>query len=108
MGWDEYITLGAEHAKPNAKPEVSPKEVEEFRDHCVYIRSLYTFLIRIWKDSDGGERKMMGAISPLFFEDIGKMLSLDIAIAACRVTDPADAGRGRQNFTVELFTNSLE
>lgn len=48
----------------------------------------------------------MGAISPLFFEDIGKMLSLDIAIAACRVTDPADAGRGRQNFTVELFTNS--
>ncbi|MGA9005482.1 MAG: hypothetical protein WB495_00910 [Xanthobacteraceae bacterium] len=86
---------------------MSPKEVEEFRDHCVYIRSLYTFLIRIWKDSDGGERKMMGAISPLFFEDIGKMLSLDIAIAACRVTDPADAGRGRQNFTVELFTNSF-
>ena len=64
-------------------------------------------MIRIWKDSDGDERKLMEAISPLFFEDIGKVLGDYTVIAACRVADPADAGRGRQNFTVELFTNSF-
>lgn len=92
-------------AKP--KPNVSSKEVAEFRDHCVYIRSVYTLMMRIWRDSNDGERKMMEAISPLFFEDIGKVLGDFIVIAACRITDPVDAGRGRQNFTVELFTNSF-
>jgi hypothetical protein len=112
-GWDEYITLGSRGAMPSGesdakpKPEVSPKEIEEFRDHCVYIRSVYTLMMRIWRDSDDGERKMMEAISPLFFEDIGKVLNDYMVIAACRVTDPVDAGRGRQNFTAELFTNSF-
>jgi len=54
------------------KPQVSSKEVAEFRDHCVYIRSVYTLMMRIWKDSNEDERKMMEGISPLFFEDIGK------------------------------------
>ena len=33
-------------AKP--KPKVSSKEVAEFRDHCVYIRSVHTLMMRIW------------------------------------------------------------
>jgi hypothetical protein len=64
-------------------------------------------MTRIWKDSNADERKMMEAICPLFFEDIGKVLRDFVVIAACRVTDPADAGRGRQNFTVELFADSF-
>ena len=113
-GWEEYITLASEQArpsggnnKPSPKPAVSPKEVEEFRDHCVYIRSVFNFLARIWQDSNHGERKMMEAISPPFFEDIGKVLIEYVVIAACRITDPVDAGRGRQNFTVELFASSF-
>ena len=112
-GWDEFITRGSEDSIPSGlsdatpRPEVSPREVEEFSDHCVYIRSVYTLMVRIWRDSDEGERKMMEAISPLFFEDIGNVLRDYIVIAACRITDPVDAGRGRQNFTVELFRNSF-
>jgi hypothetical protein len=87
--------------------EVSEKEVEDFSEHCVYIRSVYTLMTRIWRDSDADERKTMEAIAPLFFEDIGKVLGEFLVIAACRITDPMDAGRGRQNFTVELFTNSF-
>jgi hypothetical protein len=49
----------------------------------------------------------MEAIAPLFFEDIGKVLGDFIVIVACRITDQADAGRGRQNFTAELFVNSF-
>jgi hypothetical protein len=36
--WDEFITRGSQDTMPSG--EVSPKEVEEFRDHCVYIRSV--------------------------------------------------------------------
>lgn len=98
-------TSSGNEAKP--KPKVSPKEVEEFRDHCVYIRSVYLFMARIWRDSNGDERKMMEAIAPLFFEDVGKVLREYLVIGACRITDAEDAGRGRQNFTVELFANSF-
>jgi hypothetical protein len=111
-GWDEYITCGSEDLMPSGsdatpKPEVSSGEVKEFSEHCVYIRSVYTLMMRIWTDSDERERKMMEAISPLFFEDIAKVLRDYIVIAACRITDPVDAGRGRQNFTAELFRNSF-
>jgi hypothetical protein len=88
-------------------PKVSPKEVEEFRDHCVYIRSVFTFMTRIWKDSTPDERKTMEAIAQTFFSDIGMVLGEFLIIAACRITDRADAGGGRQNFTVELFANSF-
>ena len=103
--------LAAEAASAPGKkepaPNVSQKEVRDFTDHCVYIRSVYTFMTRIWKDSDADERKTMEAIAPLFFEDIGKVLGDFLVIAACRVTDPADAGGGKQNFSVELFANSF-
>src|SRR5690348_13831245 len=72
-GWDEFITCGSEDAvrsdqrNEKPKPTVSPNEIEEFRDHCVYIRSVYTLMMRIWRGSDDSERKMMDAISPLFF-----------------------------------------
>jgi hypothetical protein len=113
-GWDEFITSGFDgqsiprETESKPKWKVSAKEIEEFRDHCVHIRSVYTLLMRIWRNSDDGERNMMEAISPLFFQDVGKVLCFYMVIAACRVTDPADAGRGRQNFSVELFTNSFQ
>jgi hypothetical protein len=111
--WRDVVrtALDAAKATPSsdggAKPKMSPKEVGEFRDHCVYIRSVYTFMTRIWKDSDAAERKIMEAVAPLFFEDIGKVLGEFLVIAACRITDPADAGRGRQNFTAQLFVSSF-
>jgi hypothetical protein len=64
-------------------------------------------MIRIWRDSDDSERKVMEAIAPLFFEDIGKVLSEFLVIAACRITDPATDRGGNQNFTMELFANSF-
>src|SRR4029077_391432 len=104
---DAADATGSGDGKAESGPKVSPKEVEEFRGHCVYIRSVFTFLTRIWRDSDAVERKMMEAIAESFFEDIGKVLGDFVIIAACRITDAADAGRGRQNFTVELFANSF-
>jgi hypothetical protein len=90
-----------------ADPKVSAKEVEEFSAHCVYIRSVYTFMMRIWRDSDDVEREVMEAIAPLFFEDMGKVLSEFLVIAACRITDAASDRHGNQNFTLELFANSF-
>jgi AbiU2 len=92
---------------PASSSNVSRMEVEEFSAHCVYIRSVYTLMMRIWRDSDDGERKVMEAVAPLFFEDMGKVLSEFLVIAACRITDPVNDRRGNQNFTLELFTNSF-
>jgi len=111
--WKEVIRAAfdaADTASPPGAataPSVSPKEVEEFSAHCVYIRSVYTFMMRIWRDSDDAERKVMEAVAPLFFEDMGKVLSEFLVIAGCRITDPASDRRGNQNFTLELFTNSF-
>jgi hypothetical protein len=97
----------AGNGKAEPKPKVSPKEVAEFRDHCVYIRSVYTFLTRIWRDSNEAERKTMEAVAMTFFTDVGMVLREYVIIAAGRITDNEDAGQGRQNFTVELFANSF-
>jgi hypothetical protein len=111
--WKEVIRTAFDVADAASPPgaaaasNVSQKEVEEFSAHCVYIRSVYTFMMRIWRDSDEGERKVMEAIAPLFFEDMGKVLSEFLVIAACRITDPASDRRGNQNFTLELFINSF-
>jgi hypothetical protein len=111
--WREVICAALDAADrtpslaPRATPPVSHKEVEEFSGHCVFIRSVYLFMTRIWRDSNDSDRRMMEAIAPLFFEDIGKVLTEFLVIAACRITDPANDHRGNQNFTVELFQNSF-
>ncbi len=61
--WDGFPT---DPPKPSLPPKISPKEVEEFRDHCVYIRSIYSFLTRIWRGSDADERNMMEANRSVF------------------------------------------
>jgi hypothetical protein len=110
--WREVIRAALEGADAASSAKAMPtavshKEVQEFSRHCVYIRSVYSFMLRIWRDSDDGERKVMEAIAPLFFEDIGKVLSEFLVIAACRITDPASDRRGNHNFTVELFAKSF-
>jgi hypothetical protein len=86
---------------------VSHKEVRDFSDHCVFIRSVYLSTMRIWRDSDTGERKLMEAIAPSIFADLAQVLSEYLIIAACRITDPAKDGRSNENLTVEMFVNSF-
>ena len=111
--WKEVIrtALDAADAKAAAKDApptaVSQEEVQKFSDHCVYIRSVWVLMMRIWRDSNDNERKLMEGAAPLFFSDVGQFLVEMMIIAACRITDPANAGGGRENFTVELFANSF-
>lgn len=92
-------------AKQTSK--VSLKEVQEFSEHCVYIRSVFLFATRILRNSDESERKILDAIAPRFFDDIGKVFAEFVVNAACRITDSAFDRRGNENFTVELFLNSV-
>jgi hypothetical protein len=85
---------------------VSKEEIQKFSEHCVYVRSVWILMMRIWRDSDEDERKLMEDIAPLFFADIGQALTEIMIIAACRITDPVNSG-SRENFTVELFVNSF-
>ena len=86
---------------------MSKEEVQKFSEHCVYIRSVWILIMRIWRDSDESERKLMEGVAPLFFADIGQALTEMMIIATCRITDSANSGGSRENFTVELFANSF-
>jgi hypothetical protein len=57
----------ASSSKGGSTPKILPKEVDKFSAHCVYIRSVYTLTMRIWRDSDDRKRKTMEAAAPLFF-----------------------------------------
>ncbi|OSI32778.1 hypothetical protein [Bradyrhizobium canariense] len=48
-------------------------EVTEFSGHCVYIRTMFTLTVRIWRNSDD-ERALMEKASPSFFLDMGQVL----------------------------------
>lgn len=110
--WQDVIrtAFAAVDSKParGAIPRPTVDEVKTFSEHCVYIRSVFRFMLRIWRDSNNGERELMEATAPLFFEDMGKVLGEFAVIAACRITDPATDRQGNQNFTIELFINGFE
>jgi AbiU2 len=101
MGTEQQVKAGT------AAPSVTKKDVEDFSGHCVLIRSVWLFTMRIWRDSYEQERKTMEAIAPSIFEDLAQVLREYLIIAACRVTDAANDGRKNENFTVEMFVNSF-
>lgn len=98
---------GAKSPDAATATEVSAKEVEEFSAHCVYIRSVYTFAVRIFKDIDEAEAKAMEAIAPVSYKNMSMVLSEFLVNATCRITEPAADRSGNANFTLELFVNSF-
>lgn len=86
---------------------ITKEDVANFSGHCVLIRSVWLFTMRIWRDSDESERKRMEAIAPSIFADLGQVLKEYLIIAACRITDPAADGRKNENFTVEMLVNGF-
>jgi hypothetical protein len=76
---------GKSQAKRLAGQRASKQEVTDFANHCVYIRSVYLFMLRIWRDSSEDERKSMKGVAQLFFQDMTQVLSEYMIIAACRV-----------------------
>ncbi|WP_315718127.1 MULTISPECIES: hypothetical protein [unclassified Bradyrhizobium] len=108
--WREVVraALDAADAARPTKPStpVSKEEIQTFSEHCVYIRSVWVLMMRIWRDSTQDERNLMESIAPTFFADVGQTLTEMMIIAACRITDRATSG-GNENFTVELFANSF-
>src|SRR5262249_38621072 len=52
-------------------------------------------------------RKLMEAVAPTFFEDIGEVLSEFLVNCACRITERATDAQGNENLSVELFVESF-
>jgi hypothetical protein len=71
--WKDVIRTAldaADAASASTKAPLTPvskEEVQKFSEHCVYIRSVWVLMMRIWRDSDENERKLMEGIAPLFF-----------------------------------------
>lgn len=84
---------------------VSHKDVEVFSNGCALSRSIYRFMVRLFKDSNPTERAAMLAVAPLFFPNLSQVFQEYVVLAACRITDAAKSGDGKENFTVEFFVN---
>ncbi len=110
---DVAAAAAADRAKAGKSPGaaaatgVSAKEVEEFSAHCVYIRSVYTFAVRVFKDIDEAEAEAMEAVAPVSYKNMSMVLSEFLVNAACRITEPAADRFGNENLTLQLFVNSF-
>ena len=90
-----------------AEVEVSNNDIEDFSDHCVFIRSVWTIATRIWRDGGAQERQLWEKVAPSVYADLGQVLAEYMTLAASRITDPAVDGRKNVNFTVEMFVNAF-
>ncbi|KRP89238.1 hypothetical protein AOQ73_26835 [Bradyrhizobium pachyrhizi] len=81
-------------------------DVNDFSSHCAYIRTVYTFAMRIWRDSSDSERKLMEAISLSFFLDMGQVLAEYVVLSACRITDPANGHRADRRGAIHVYGHS--
>ncbi len=95
----------ADAAKPVARP-ATRREMEHFFAHCAFIRSVFVFSARVWRDSSERDQKIMDERSPTFARDIGDALAEYVILSACRVTDPAVDPRGNENLTVETIVKT--
>ncbi len=97
----------AAKVQPPKLHKATNEEITTFSMHCVYIRSVYTLMLRIWRDSNDEERKLMEALSPSFFEDVGQVLGEFLVNAACRISERALDSMGNENLTLELFLENF-
>jgi AbiU2 len=109
--WREVVRTALEAADPPAAAKqadpVTNKEIQQFSEHCVYIRSVYLFTLRLLRDCNDQEIATMKAVAPSIFDDLAQILGEYLVIAACRVTDLALDVRKNESFTVELFVNDF-
>jgi hypothetical protein len=86
---------------------VSRDEIELFAEHCVYIRSVFEYNVRMFAEGTEAEFAAMQAVAPRFFEDLAQVFNDSAIVSACRVTDPWSDKFGNKNFTIGYFTNIL-
>ena len=86
---------------------VSRDEIRLFADHCVYIRSVFEYYVRIFAEGTKAEYAAMEAVAPRFFEDLALVFNESAILSACRVTEPWIDKFGNENLTVDYFTNIL-
>jgi hypothetical protein len=78
--WKEVIRTALDAADAASAPKKEPPpvtkgDVQKFSEHCVYIRSVYTFALRLFRDSSEAERAAMEATAGTFFKNMSMVLS---------------------------------
>ncbi|WP_454642130.1 AbiU2 domain-containing protein [Bradyrhizobium liaoningense] len=87
---------------------VSSDEIRLFADHCAYIRSVFEYYLRIFRQGTVDEYAAMEAVAPRFFEDLAQVYNEFTVIAACRITDPSIDKFGNKNLVIGHFTKLLD
>jgi hypothetical protein len=69
---------------------VSRDEIRLFADHCVYIRSVFEYYVRIFAEGTEAEYAAMEEVAPRFFEDLAQVFNEFAILSACRITRHRD------------------
>ena len=86
---------------------VSIDDVIKFSDRCAYVRSVYRYALRLFKDRSDDEQRLMNEVAPRLFSDLDSVLTEFMIVAVYKILDHAKDGRGNENFSAELFLNGF-
>ena len=87
--------------------EISRRDVEAFRDACVYARAMYRHFETLFGTAEG-QRQMLLKVAPLLFGDINRALRESILLQVSKLTDPGADIRGNVNLSSEFFARNCD
>ncbi len=85
---------------------VTEEDVDKFSNFCVYVRSVYEYATNLYEPLDPADSKMLQEVAPIFFGDLRHIIVEYLILQVCKITDPAEDGRGNVNHTVEFFAGN--
>lgn len=72
--------------------------VGAFCEECIWTRSIRTHFADLF-EADADTTDLLRSIAGIFFHDLNAVLIEYILLQQCKLTDPAIAGRGKENLT---------
>lgn len=87
---------------------VDKRDMKIFKDHCVFLRSVYLHDQVLFKNSDQEDTAIMTMIMPIFFGDLAVVPNQFLILEVCKITDPpqGQAKKGSQrpdNHTIDFL-----
>lgn len=87
--------------------DVSRRDVEAFRDACLYARAMYRHFETLFETS-AEERKVLREVAPVFFGDINRAMRECILLQVSKLTDPDVDQRRNLNLSSEFFARNCD
>jgi len=79
------------------------EDLEIFRDHCVFMWSVYRHSKVLFEHNSDDDRARMERTASIFFGDICRILHEYVILQVCKITDPPRSLGKKDNHTVDFL-----